>query len=271
MKLTRHETQQGPRWAADDRNLPVDFNLGSLLEQPRAEMLAWIESRLSADPAQGALLPPLEPNHEVWASGVTYLRSREARREESDMGDVYERVYAAQRPELFLKAIGWRVMGHQQPVRIRADSAWNVPEPEMTLVVNQYGEIVGYTAGNDMSSRSIEGENPLYLPQAKIYNASCSLGPSIQLLDGSDLHDLPVEISILRSGETVFNGSTRTRNMNRQIEELVSYLFRELHFPQGVFLMTGTGIVPPPQFTLAPGDRMTITIGDLCLINQVGA
>ena len=215
------------------------------------------------------MLAPIEASQEVWASGVTYQRSREARQAESNTGDVYDRVYAAQRPELFFKAIGWRVMGHQQPVRIRADSAWNVPEPELTLVINQHGEIVGYTAGNDMSSRSIEGENPLYLPQAKIYNASCSLGPAIQLLDVDRLNDLPIEISIERAGQVVFHGSTRTAKMNRKLEELVAYLFRELSFPQGVFLLTGTGIVPPEQFTLAHGDLVTITIGDLTLANEI--
>jgi 2-dehydro-3-deoxy-D-arabinonate dehydratase len=145
-----------------------------------------------------------------------------------------------------------------------------VPEPELTLVVNQHGEIVGYTAGNDMSSRSIEGENPLYLPQAKIYNASCALGPAIQLVDADSLYDLPIEISIERDGRLVFHGSTSTAKMNRKLDELVAYLFRELNFPQGVFLLTGTGIVPPEQFTLAHGDLVSITIGDLTLANEVG-
>ena len=168
-------------------------------------MSAFLERMLTPSPAQGPLLAPIEASHEVWACGVTYQRSREARQAESNTGDVYDRVYAAQRPELFFKAIGWRVVGHQQPVRCRADSDWNVPEPELTLVINQHGEIVGYTAGNDMSSRSIEGENPLYLPQAKIYNASCALGPAIQLLDVDRLHDLPIEISIERDGQAGFS------------------------------------------------------------------
>jgi 2-dehydro-3-deoxy-D-arabinonate dehydratase len=146
-----------------------------------------------------------------------------------------------------------------------------VPEPELTLVINRQGEIVGFTVGNDMSSRSIEGENPLYLPQAKVYNASCSLGPAIQLLDVDRLQDLPIEISIERAGQPVFQGRTRTSNMNRKLEELVTYLFRELSFPQGEFLLTGTGIVPPEQFTLAQGDNVTITVGDLSLENEIGA
>jgi 2-dehydro-3-deoxy-D-arabinonate dehydratase len=183
---------------------------------------------------------------------------------------VYDRVYAADRPELFYKAAGWRVMGHQQALRIRADSAWNVPEPELTLVINRLGEIAGYTAGNDMSSRSIEGENPLYLPQAKIYDASCALGPAIRLLGADSVNDLAVDISIERGGQPVFQGSTRTANMNRRVEELVAYLYLELSFPHGAFLLTGTGIVPPEQFTLAHGDRVTITVGELTLVNEIG-
>ena len=145
-----------------------------------------------------------------------------------------------------------------------------MPEPELTLVINQYQEIVGYTAGNDMSSRSIEGENPLYLPQAKIYNGSCALGPGLQLLEVEALRDLPIEIEIARAGSSVFHGETRTAQMNRRLEELVKYLYRELSFPHGAFLMTGTGIVPPDSFTLASGDRVTITIGVLTLENEVG-
>ena len=270
MKLTRHQTSSGPRWAADSHWLAEAFDLCAFLGVPRSETRAFIQNQLTTEPAEGILLPPIEASQEVWASGVTYLRSREARRAESNVGDVYDRVYAAERPELFFKANGWRVIGPQQALRIRADSAWNVPEPELTLVINRDGEIVGYTAGNDMSSRSIEGENPLYLPQAKIYDASCALGPAIQLLDGENLLDLAIEISIVRTGQTVFQGSTRTANMNRQPEELRSYLFRELSFPQGAFLMTGTGIVPSDQFTLANGDIVTITIADLTLKNGIG-
>ena len=270
MKLSRHTTVDGPRWATDGRFLKESFDLGALLGKPREEMNAFIEGMSTAAPASGPLLAPLEDAHEVWASGVTYQRSREARRAESDVGDVYDRVYAAERPELFFKAVGRRVVAHGQPLRVRADSAWNVPEPELTLVVNSAGEIVGYTAGNDMSSRSIEGENPLYLPQAKIYNGACALGPAIVLLNGEDLRDLPIEITIARGGKAAFHGSTRTSNMNRKLEELVAYLYRELRFPQGAFLLTGTGIVPPEQFTLAPGDTMTITVGALTLENEIG-
>jgi 2-dehydro-3-deoxy-D-arabinonate dehydratase len=271
MKLTRHATPNGPRWAAAAHWLAQSFDLCSLLEKPRADLGAFIQRSLTAEPAQGLLLAPIEATQEVWASGVTYQRSREARNAESNVGSVYDRVYAAQRPELFFKAIGWRVIAHQQPLRIRADSTWNVPEPELTLVINQHGEIFGYTAGNDMSSRSIEGENPLYLPQAKVYNASCSLGPAIQIVGAEPLNDLPIEISIERAAQSVFHGNTSTSNMNRKLEELVAYLFRELSFPQGAFLLTGTGIVPPEQFTLAHGDNMIITVGDVTLANEIGA
>jgi 2-dehydro-3-deoxy-D-arabinonate dehydratase len=219
----------------------------------------------------GALLAPLEATQEVWAAGVTYQRSREARRAESDVGDVYDRVYAAARPELFFKSIGWRVVAHQQPLRIRADSAWNVPEPELTLVINQHREIVGYTVGNDMSSRSIEGENPLYLPQAKIYDGACALGPGLELLEADALRDLAITIEIVRQTQLLFHGETRTSQIQRSLEELVAYLYRELSFPFGAFLMTGTGIIPPDGFTLAAGDRMSITIGTLTLENEIGA
>jgi 2-dehydro-3-deoxy-D-arabinonate dehydratase len=230
----------------------------------------WLDRMLTAEAAEGGLLAPIEADQEVWAGGVTYLRSREARQAESAVGDVYDRVYAAQRPELFFKALGWRVVGHLQPVRCRADSAWNVPEPELALIVNRYGEIVGYTAGNDMSSRSIEGENPLYLPQAKVYTGACSLGQSINL-EIERLDDLPIDLAIERGGRIVFQGSTRTTRMNRKFEELIVYLFRELSFPAGVFLLTGTGIVPPEQFTLFHGDKVTVTVGHATLTNTVSA
>jgi 2-dehydro-3-deoxy-D-arabinonate dehydratase len=271
MFLARHQTERGPRWAADDHFLTDLFDLRMLLALPRAGLQEFVEHVLTPEPAQGLLLAPIEATQEVWGCGVTYQRSREARRAESNVGDVYDRVYAAVRPELFFKSVGWRVMTHQQPIRIRADSAWNVPEPELTLVINRQQEIVGYTVGNDMSSRSIEGENPLYLPQAKIYDGACALGPGIQLTDAAALRDMPISISIERDNHSVFRGETRTSQMNRPLEELVAYLYRELGFPFGAFLMTGTGIVPPKDFTLAVRDRVTITIGMLTLENEVGA
>ena len=271
MYLTRHPIEHGQRWAADGRFLSESFDLRMLLALPRAGLTAFVQRALTTEAAHKPLLAPIEPAHEVWAAGVTYQRSREARRAESDMADVYDRVYTAQRPELFFKAIGWRVAGHAQPIRVRADSGWNTPEPELTLAINPHREIVGYTIGNDVSSRSIEGENPLYLPQAKIYTGACALGPGILLTDAERLRDLPVAIEIERGGRSMFAGETRTSKMNRRFEELVAYLFRELEFPLGVFLMTGTGIVPPNDFTLRIGDRVTITIGALTLKNEVGA
>jgi 2-dehydro-3-deoxy-D-arabinonate dehydratase len=225
---------------------------------------------LTGEPAAGPLLAPIEMTQEVWGCGVTYQRSREARRAESSTGDIYDRVYAAQRPELFFKAIGWRAVGHQQPIRIRADCAWNVPEPELTLVINRHQEIAGYTVGNDLSARSIEGENPLYLPQAKIYDAACALGPGLHLLDDENtLRDLSITLEIVRAARSAYRGETRTSRITRRFEDLVAYLFRELSFPHGALLMTGTGIVPPDDFTLAAGDVVTITIGALTLENTV--
>jgi 2-dehydro-3-deoxy-D-arabinonate dehydratase len=271
MLLTRHQTPHGPRWAADNRLLEDTFDLRLLLAMPRADLTAFVEGMLTSEDAHGALLAPIEMMQEVWACGVTYQRSQQARRAESEIGQVYDWVYAAQRPELFFKAIGWRVVTHQQPVRIRADSAWNVPEPELTLVINQRREIVGYTVGNDLSSRSIEGENPLYLPQAKVYDASCALGPGLYLTEVEPLRDLPIAIEIVRQGQTVWQGATRTSQMKRRFEELAEYLYRELSFPHGVFMMTGTGLVPPDDFTLAVEDVVKIEIGALTLENPVGA
>jgi 2-dehydro-3-deoxy-D-arabinonate dehydratase len=270
MKLSRHQTSDGPRWAADGQFLDRSFDLSSLLELSSDTLQEYVASAHTDETAQGPVLAPIEDMQEVWASGVTYQRSREARRAESDMGDVYDRVYAAARPELFFKAIGWRVVAYGQPVRIRTDSAWNVPEPELTLVLNRLGEVVGYTAGNDMSSRSIEGENPLYLPQAKIYNGACALGSEIHLVDANAMRDLPISIAIERNGESIFHSETRISQMNRPLEDLAACLFQELSFPQGVFLMTGTGIVPPDRFTLAREDRITIRVGDVELRNSIG-
>jgi 2-dehydro-3-deoxy-D-arabinonate dehydratase len=270
MKLSRHQTSDGPRWAADEQFLDRSFSLSSLLELSSGNLQEYVASVHTDETAHGPVLAPIDAMQEVWASGVTYQRSREARRAESDMGDVYDRVYAAARPELFFKAIGWRVVAYGQLVRIRADSAWNVPEPELTLVLNRLGEIVGYTAGNDMSSRSIEGENPLYLPQAKIYNGACALGLEIHLVDVNGMRDLPITISIERNGESIFHGETRISQMNRRLEELAACLFQELSFPHGAFLMTGTGIVPPDHFTLAREDSITIHVGDVELRNSIG-
>jgi 2-dehydro-3-deoxy-D-arabinonate dehydratase len=268
--LTRHQTPDGPRWALEGNFLPREFSLSLLLELPRKAIIDWLKTiPTETSIGEATLLPPLDPHQEVWASGVTYLRSREARKAESDVGDVYERVYAAERPELFLKSIGWRVVGHKMPIHIRGDSRWNVPEPEITLVINRHQEIVGFCAGNDVSSRDIEGANPLYLPQAKVYNGSCALGPGIQIVEVDQLKDIPVQVEIFRAGQSLFKGETSSTQMKRSLEELVAYLMRELDFPHGVFLMTGTGIVPPDAFTLQPGDQVQITVATLVLENEV--
>lgn len=268
--LTKHDSANGPHWALDGRRLADDFSLARLLRLPVAEMPGFLRAETGTDAASGALLAPIESNGEVWAAGVTYLRSREAREAESTVKDVYARVYDAERPELFFKAPGWRVAGHGRPIRIRRDSRWNVPEPELTLVVNAHGEIVGYCAGNDVSSRDIEGENPLYLPQAKVYDGSCALGPGISLCDAAAFRDLSIHLEVLRAGRPMFSGTTGTSRIKRPLQELVDYLRKELSFPDGVFLMTGTGLVPPDDFSLEPGDSVRITIGDLMLENPVG-
>ncbi len=229
-------------------------------------MLAAARSETAAD---GELLAPIDDGQEVWAAGVTYLRSREARVEESQIKILYQKVYEAERVEIFFKANGWRVMGHGQAVRIRRDSQWNVPEPELTLVINRDGEIVGYTAGNDMSSRDIEGQNPLYLPQAKIYDGSCALGPGILLSDPESLENLPIYMSIWRDGAAAFQGETSSAQLKRSLDEIAGWLTRELTIPHGALLMTGTGIVPADDFTLAVGDTVRIEVGDLALENIV--
>ena len=191
--------------------------------------------------------------------------------EKAGGGSFYDRVYSAERPELFFKANGWRVVGSQGAVRIRRDSAWDVPEPELTLLVTSSGKIVGYTIGNDMSSRSIEGENPLYLPQAKSYDGSAAIGPCVYVTKQPLSPETPIQIAIIRAGEEVYNGEVTLAQMKRTPEELVSYLFRELTFPKGVFLMTGTGLIPPSDFTLASGDKIHITIEPIGTLTNVVA
>lgn len=211
---------------------------------------------------------------EVWASGVTYFNSKLARQEESKEaggGDFYAKVYVADRPELFFKAAPHRTVGHRSQVRIRKDSTWNVPEPELTLLITSTGKIVGYTIGNDMSSRSIEGENPLYLPQAKTYDGSAALGPGILVPEQPLSMDTVVKLEIYRGGKEVFSGQTSLSEMKRQPEELAAYLFRECSFPHGCFLMTGTGIVPGSDFTLASGDQIRITIPPIGVLENVVA
>ena len=207
------------------------------------------------------LVPAPADRQEVWAAGVTYAWSREARVREAQTKDIYVRVYEADRPELFFKAVAEKAVGPNDWIGLRGDSQWNVPEPELVLVLNPAMQIVGYTIGNDVSSRDIEGENPLYLPQAKIYRHSCALGPVITLVgDHIDDGDLEIKLTISRQGQTVIQGETKTSNMKRSPLELAQYLSRYDDFPNGAMLLTGTGIVPGDDFTLQDGDDVTIEI-----------
>lgn len=277
MYLCRFSTLTGPHLGLILHNQVYDLTtidpgrFGSL-----ASFLAWSAGTISPAEALMAAVAhhrplPGGPSHvqwlkpvdeqEVWAAGVTYLRSRTARERESLSSDLYSRVYEAARPELFFKATPSRTVGPGEPVRVRADSNWTVPEPELALILNPRLEIIGFTGGNDMSARDIEGENALYLPQAKIYRQCCALGPAIRLAGtGVDPTALAIRLEIERAGEIVFEGSTRTDQMARSFTELIGYLGRENEFTQGVVLLTGTGIVPPDDFTLADGDIITIEI-----------
>jgi 2-dehydro-3-deoxy-D-arabinonate dehydratase len=234
---------------------------------------AALKHHTVAEPKPSEILAPVG-TQEVWAAGVTYYRSRNARMDESKDaggGTFYDRVYAAERPELFFKASGRRVIGPGGTVRIRKDATWSVPEPELTLLVSSTGAITGYTIGNDMSSRDIEGENPLYLPQAKVYDGSCALGPAVLLSREALPRTTGIQLEVVREGKTVFSGSTTLGELKREPALLVEYLFRENSFPQGAFLMTGTGIVPGDDFTLAVGDVVRVTIGGIgTLENTVG-
>jgi 2-dehydro-3-deoxy-D-arabinonate dehydratase len=246
----------------------------------RAGLFAKLQQEVKALKADASLksaidtglLPPIS-HQEVWASGVTYMRSREARMEESKDaggGDFYARVYDAERPELFFKATAYRTVGSGEPVRIRKDSKWNVPEPELTLFACSAGSIEGYTIGNDMSSRDIEGENPLYLPQAKSYDGSAALGPCLYVPEQPIHPDAMISVEIVRNSQSVFKGEISINRMKRKHTELIGFLFREMSFPFGTYLMTGTGVVPPDSFTLASGDEIRITIEYIgTLVNRV--
>ncbi|HTH41649.1 MAG TPA: fumarylacetoacetate hydrolase family protein [Terracidiphilus sp.] len=264
MKLFR--TANGPFAEQDGNYFAVpETSWDSLITH--ADLGGYLRSVVSrgkpaADFASARILAPIG-TQEVWASGVTYYRSRSARMEEAKSaggGDFYDRVYSAERPELFFKATASRVADPGTSVRIRSDSKWNVPEPELTLLINNRGQIIGYTAGNDMSSRDIEGENPLYLPQAKVYDRSCALGPCVLISSEPLPSSTPIQLEIMRKGATEFSASTSLVELKRDPKTLVEYLFRDNRFPSGAILMTGTGIVPPDSFTLAVGDRVRITI-----------
>jgi 2-dehydro-3-deoxy-D-arabinonate dehydratase len=241
-------------------------NLASALRQQISTMTPQLN--------EGQLLPPIQ-SQEVWAAGVTYLRSRDARIDESkDSGasNFYDRVYAAQRPELFFKSMPQRVVGHGGDVRLRSDSKWIVPEPELALLINSRGSIVGYTIGNDMSCRDIEGENPLYLPQAKIFDGACALGPGVLIGEKPLDTTTSIHIHISRNESEVFHDSTSLARMRRRPDELADWLFREQTFPAGCYLLTGTGVVPPDTFSLKTGDEIRITIDGIGeLLNRVAA
>ncbi len=213
-------------------------------------------------------------SQEVWAAGVTYYRSRTARMEESEKSGgstFYDKVYEAERPEIFFKSVAWRTVGDHDEVRIRKDSGWDVPEPELTLYATRTGKLAGYTIGNDMSSRSIEGENPLYLPQAKMYKGSAAIGPCLYVPEQPLSPETKIEIAIIRKGDEVFSGEITLSQMKRTHNELLEFLFREMEFPVGVYLMTGTGIIPDTSFTLQSGDRIHITIEPIGVLTNIVA
>jgi len=272
MKLARYATREGQVGVGQvegERLVPLDLRadgpatLAAILEADDPFELAQqlANSSRVAPLSDVQLLPPID-QQEVWAAGVTYKRSRAARMEESETAaSCYDRVYVSPRPEIFFKASPHRVAGTGQPLRIRADATWNVPEPELTLVINSKLRLVGFTVGNDMSSRDIEGDNPLYLPQAKVYNQCCGLGPWITLASGMPQRDtIGIRLAIRRGGQVVFAGETSVAQMARSFEDLIGWLGRDNSFPHGVFLLTGTGVVPDSTFTLHVDDVMDISI-----------
>jgi 2-dehydro-3-deoxy-D-arabinonate dehydratase len=243
----------------------IEDSLADLLEMEQQARAAHVRDEVATSARHHSiddvrLLPPVD-EQEIWAAGVTYERSRDARMEESTQEDIYDRVYDAARAEIFFKSPAYRCMGSSEPIAIRHDSNWNVPEPELALIIDGDGKIAGYTVGNDVSSRSIEGENPLYLPQAKVYTASCALGPWIVTPDEiSDPMNLAIRMAVQRGDQEIWSGETSTSRMHRSFEDLVDCLFSALEFPVGVVLMTGTGLVPPSDFSLQANDIVTIDI-----------
>jgi 2-dehydro-3-deoxy-D-arabinonate dehydratase len=271
MHIVSYRTSVGARGVGlleDGEIVPLTEvpSMAQLLALPLAELRSLVDEagqdrgrRVPVDTVR--LLPPLDGRGEVWCSGVTYARSRGARMEESTEQSVYDRVYVAERPELFLKSPAWRLVTDREPIGIRADSGHDVPEPELAVVVNAHGETVGYTVCNDVSSRSIEGENPLYIPQAKVFAGGCALAPGIRpAWEVTDPTDLDITVEVRRDGETAFSGETSTDQLARKLDELVEFLTRANTFPDGAVLATGTGIVPEMDFTLRCGDVVDIRI-----------
>ena len=261
LALARVELDGDVLWAVrrGDEYAPLGITLAELLRLPTAEARAAVEGAAGPGIRPSRILAPLDPQHEVWAAGVTYLRSRDGRIEEATDGTPYDRVYVAERPELFFKSTGVRVVGDGEPVGKRADSTWDVPESELGIVVDAAGEIFGYVPGNDSSSRSIEGENLLYLPQAKVFTAGCALGPEI-VPAWAATPPFGIRLLIERDGVAVFDERTSTDQLARRLDDLADWLFRGLDFPDGVIVLTGTGVVPPGEFTLRDGDEVTIEI-----------
>jgi len=278
--LKLYNTKSGIAIEHQDRwYLANDFSCDKLMV--RDDLESFLEASIANLPTADGSALNLEENllapigsQEVWAAGVTYHRSRDARMEESESaggGDFYDRVYHAERPELFFKATPHRVVGPGGKVAIRSDAKWSVPEPELALLISPRGKIIGYTVGNDMSSRDIEGDNPLYLPQAKVYDRSCALGPCVLLGSGSLPRSTEIRLEILRGGKSAFSGRTTLNELKRDPQMLVDYLYRDNSFPRGCFLLTGTGIVPPDTFTLAHGDEIRITIDGIGTLTNVVA
>jgi 2-dehydro-3-deoxy-D-arabinonate dehydratase len=264
LRLARGPAGEGPR-----ELLEASLTLDALLAVPDAFATELRGPSAGPVPAGARMVAPIG-SQEVWAAGVTYTRSRDARVLESGTPDHYERVYLAERPELFLKATPGRVRGPGEPVGIREDSGWDVPEPELAVVADSAGHIVGYLNGNDMSSRSIEGENPLYLPQAKIYSGSCALGPCLATPEEVPaLASLLIALRVVRDGTEVFRDTVKVADLRRSPGDLVRWLFRALDFPVGVVLLTGTAIVPPPDFTLRVGDEVIIATTGLGVLRNV--
>lgn len=261
--------QHGRRWAVrdpdGDRLLHPEFRLGTAAAGDLAAFRRTIEATLDLPAAPPSpVVAPVDAESEVWAAGVTYARSRNARMAESQSPDIYDRVYDADRPELFFKSLGWRVAGTGEPVAVRPDSHWDVPEPELAVVVAASGEVVGYTACNDVSSRSIEGENPLYLPQAKSYLGATALGPGIRpVWEIPDPYDLALTVRIIRGDTVIWQDSATTARLHRRLDGLVAYLFRADMYPRGVILSTGTCLVPDETVTLRPADVVDIEIAGI--------
>ncbi len=272
MQIIRYKSSGGITLGLSHKGQLIGYfqpssELHDLLRLRTDELRMQIENSIQIGAANNLptlILAPIDGETEVWAAGVTYKRSEQARMEESGTPDIYAKVYAAKRPELFFKATPRRVAGPDAPIVVRTDSTWDVPEPELVLAVNAHAEIIGYTIGNDVSSRSIEGENPLYLPQAKVYTGCCGLGPGITpAWEVPDPYNLTIHLAIERNGQVYWEGETSTRELKRRFDELVTFLFLENDFPDGVFLCTGTALVPERQFTLEPGDVVQIDIDQL--------